>query len=69
MCVFAAVCAGQFVFACLPVSLRRQGACRRVSHGCPKDDPQSGATAERAGKMNVFRTEEDIITATCAARD
>lgn len=65
--MFAPVCAGQFVFACLPVSPRWLVACRRVSHGCPKDDARSGATAERAGKMNVFRTEEEIITATCAA--
>lgn len=43
VCLRLSVCASGCVFVYVgpPVSLRWLGACRRVSHGCPKDNPQS----------------------------
>lgn len=45
VCVFVSVClcecACVFVYVGPPVSLCWLGACRHVSYGCPKDNPQS----------------------------
>lgn len=41
VCLSVSVTVRVFVYVCPPVFLRWPGACRRVSHACPKDNPQS----------------------------
>lgn len=52
VCVFVSVCASEYMFVYVdpPVSRHWLGVCRCVSHGCPKDNPQSRRQRNEQGR-------------------